>query len=151
MSNSRLFKRLREQVSLIQSDTTVGFVSQNHEALAQIKERDTSKPFVKVYPSFKALNQRIPITHKRCVRRSLKKTFVLNNQAFRVIKDSTHQKFLSNFKFMYSTSANEKSKPYKRSFCEAKADIIIEDIHSLHVENSSQIIRLHKTKKERLR
>ncbi len=151
MSNSRLFKRLREQVSLVQSDTTVGFVSQNHDALSNIKERDTSKPFVKVYPSFKALNRRIFKAHKPYVRKSSKKTFVINNQAFRVVKESKHQRFLSNFEFMYSTSANEKDKKYSRIFCEEKADIIIEDIHSLHVESSSQIIKLYKTKQERLR
>jgi len=151
LSNSRLLKRLENSVTLTQSDTTVGFLSQNHTKLSLIKERDISKPFVKVYPNFKSLHVRVPKSHRKMLRHANARTVVVKNEAFRVVKKREHLKFLNKFEWMYSTSANEKAKEYKRDFCEDKADIIVEDITSLHVKRSSTIIKLYKTKIKKLR
>ncbi len=47
-SNTRFFS-IKKPVILTQTDTTVGFVSQNHAKLACIKERSISKPFIVVF------------------------------------------------------------------------------------------------------
>ncbi len=50
-STSR-FSSINEDIILTQTDTTVGFVSQNHTKLSEIKSRPTSKPFIKIYAKF---------------------------------------------------------------------------------------------------
>ena len=146
--------RLNKKVFLIQTDTTVGFLSQDGAMLARLKERDESKPFVQVAASYKTLKRfvRIPKVHKIRVRRTSKTTYVYpNNLAIRIAKDERHAKFLKPFEWFYSTSANERSLSYCKEFAFAKSDIIVEDSKGLYEGEASRIIRLHKRKTERLR
>lgn len=153
--NRFLYKTtLQNKLWLVQTDTTVGFLSQDGERLAKLKERPVDKPFVQVAASFKTLKTlaRIPKTHANRVRRSKKTTFVYsNNKAVRVVKDEKHAKFVKPFKWFYSTSANERSLAYDKKFAFAKSDIIVENNSGLYEGESSKIYRLCHSKIKRLR
>jgi tRNA A37 threonylcarbamoyladenosine synthetase subunit TsaC/SUA5/YrdC len=152
-STSRLSK-IKDKVILTQTDTTVGFLSQNSKKLYSIKLRPNNKEFIKVYSSFKTLlhyNHRIPSSQKNLIRRSNKTTFILKNKAFRVALLSLNSQILRNSLWSYSTSANESKKSFNREFCEQKADIIIEDINSLQENTSSKLIKINSIKRQVLR
>ncbi len=153
--NRFLYKTtLQNKLWLIQTDTTVGFLSQDNRRLAQVKERPVDKPFVQVTASFKTLKtlSRIPKTHAKRIRRSKKSTFVYpNNKAIRVVKDERHARFIKPFEWFYSTSANERSLAYEKTFAFSKSDIIVEDNHGLHEGEASKIYRLCHSKIKRLR
>lgn len=153
--NRFLYKTiLQNKLWLIQTDTTVGFLSQNDARLAKVKERTADKPFVQVTSSFKTLKQlaRIPKQHKQLVRRAKKTTFVYpNNKAVRVVKDEKHAKFIKEFGWFYSTSANERARSYTREFACVKSDIIVEDAQGLYEGEASTIYRLYNSKMKRLR
>lgn len=152
-SNPRL-SRISQAIILTQTDTTVGFVSQNKNSLQVIKERTSTKPFLKVYSSNKELSTssiRIPQVQKNLVRRKNKTTFIVKNKAFRIAKYHLESQLLRDLKWNFSTSANEKAKTFVFDFCEDKADIIIQDKEGLQENSSSQLIKLSNTKKVRLR
>ena len=151
MVKSKSNSRLSSLVILAQTDTTVGFASQNHQKLADIKSRPNSKPFIKVYNSFSACEIRIPHAKKSFVRRSKRTTFIVNNQAFRINPNVNNSQIQRDLNSYYSTSANEKDKIFDRKFCELKADIIIEDKHGLHQNNSSTLLKINNIKKVRIR
>ena len=145
---------LDKKIFLVQTDTTVGFLSQNHTALSLLKERKLEKPFVTVTASFKNLKSmcRVPSKHKKLVRRAKTSTFIYaNNRAIRVVKEEKHAKFLKAFSWMYSTSANEKGLRYDKEFAFSKSDIIVEDYKGLLEGESSSIYRLYGQKLKRLR
>lgn len=152
-STSRFFS-INTKVILTQTDTTVGFLSQDAQKLQTIKSRPSSKPFIKVYKNFKALKeegQRVPNRLKKELRRASKTTYIVNDKAFRVVQDRLHSQLLQNTTWNYSTSANEATKSFDREFCTQKADIIIEDNNSLHEGKSSKLYKVTSVKKVRLR
>ena len=153
--NQSLYKiTLKNKLWLIQTDTTVGFLSQDGVRLAQVKERSIDKPFVQVAASFKTLKtlSRVPKVHAKRIRRSKKTTFVYsNNKAVRVVKDEKHARFVKPFQWFYSTSANERSLAYEEKFAYAKSDIIVEDKNGLYEGEASKIYRLCHSKIKRLR
>ncbi|MEA3370081.1 MAG: Sua5/YciO/YrdC/YwlC family protein [Campylobacterota bacterium] len=152
-SNSRL-SSINSQVILAQTDTTVGFLSQNQTKLQEIKSRDTSKPFIVVYQDFKTfstLGHRVPNSKKSLIRRSKKTTFIVNGVAFRVANHKSSSHLLRGLKWSYSTSANKSGKNFDRNFCESKADIIIENKDGLREESSSSLYKLNSKKIKRLR
>ena len=129
------FPSITSQVLLVQTDTTVGFLSQNEIKLQQIKVRESSKPFIKVFKNFKTLQKdkkRIPNKYKNLVRRSTKTTFIVNGISFRVAKERRSSSILRSIRWNYSTSANKSKEKFSRDFCEEKADIIIEDKYGLY-------------------
>ncbi len=152
-SNSRLLS-INSKVVLTQTDTTVGFLSQNDVKLKEIKARDSKKPFIKVYKNFKILlkdSKRVPNSRKNRVRRSTKTTYIINNMAFRVASDTLHSNLLHGVQWNYSTSANESGKNFDREFCEEKTDIIIENKNSLYEGISSSLYKMNSKKIKRLR
>jgi len=154
MNQYRFKTTLTKKVFLVQTDTTVGFLSQNDLQLAQIKERSSSKPFVQVCASLKTLKTlaRVPNKYKNRVRRAKKTTFVYgNNKGIRVVKEKRHADFVKPFGWFYSTSANENSLSYEKEFAKAKSDIIVEDIKGLFEGESSSIFKLANNKMIRLR
>lgn len=143
-----------QKVFLTQTDTTVGFLSQDAEALSRIKGRAPDKPFLKVYAewkTFKAFGGRIPKTHRAYLRRARKTTFIVKNQASRIVNAGAHHTFLKPYGWFYSTSANQSGKPFERSFCEANADIIVLDKRGFSESVPSTIERLGREKKRKLR
>lgn len=141
------------QILLAQTDTTVGFLSQNAKRLEEIKMRETGKPFLKVFSDFKTLQKeiRIPSAHKRRVRHARKTTFVVKNQAFRYVSDPEHARLIAPYGWLYSTSANPSGDGYDREFCTRHADWIIEDSRGLSELASSSIYKLGRTRLRRLR
>ncbi|MEA3554630.1 MAG: Sua5 YciO YrdC YwlC family protein, partial [Campylobacterota bacterium] len=97
-------------VYLVQTDTTVGFLSSNDKKLSCIKQRDTNQKTLQVVDSFKTLQTkvRVPKKRKSMLRKSKHTTFIYSNGlSFRVVdKDSLHWSFIKKFKCLYSTSAN---------------------------------------------
>jgi len=152
-SNTRL-SSLTLPVILTQTDTTVGFLSQNANKLYEIKSRDKTKPFIKVYKDFKTFlnsGNRVPNSKKNLVRRSKKTTFIVKNRAFRVAKIDLDSQVLRDIKWNYSTSANKSKESFNREFCEEKADIIVEDKNFLHECSSSSLIKINQTSRRTLR
>ena len=154
LKSSARFFSVKVPVILTQTDTTVGFLSQNPDKLFEIKSRSTTKPFIKVYNNFKSFlahGNRVPKNRKNLVRRSKKITFIVKNRAFRVAQSSLNSQILKNTTWYYSTSANKSKESFDREFCETKADIIIEDINGLAEKSSSTLIKTNDVKMRRIR
>lgn len=153
--NRSLYKTtLQNKLWLVQTDTTVGFLSQNFARLAQVKARSSDKPFVLVTASFKTLKTlcRVPKMHKNQVRRSKKTSFAYaNGKAVRVVKETRHASFIKPFAWFYSTSANEKALAYSEVFAFSKSDIIVETAEGLYEGEASRIYRLGRSAKKRMR
>jgi len=142
------------KIILTQTDTTVGFLSQNAPKLSAIKSRESTKPFIKVYKNFKVFkqdNKRVPNSQKNRIRRLKKTTFVVNNFAFRISDDAMYSSFLRQNTWNYSTSANESTKKFSRVFCEEKADIIVENKKRLFEDKASKLYKINNKKIKRLR
>ncbi len=153
-NSSTRFSRIKKSIILTQTDTTVGFLSQDAQKLREIKTRQSSKPFIKVFHNFKTLqhlNIRIPHKRKKMLRRAKKSTFIVKNQAFRIASYPLHSEILRNLEWSYSTSANQSGKNFERIFCEQKADIIIEDKNGLYEGRASKLYKINNTKIKRLR
>ena len=141
-------------VILTQTDTTVGFLSQNEKKLYEIKSRETTKPFIKVYSNFKSLLDsgiRVPNNYKNSIRRSKKTTFIVKEQAFRVANIKLNSQVLRNSEWNFSTSANQAGKSFDREFCETKADIIIEDKNGLYEDEASSLVKINNIKRRKFR
>lgn len=152
-STSR-FSSIEMPVVLTQTDTTVGFLSQDAQKLYEIKSRPSSKPFIKVYKDFKSFKsdgKRVPKKRKKLIRRSKRTTYILGDFSFRVAKPPLHSELLRVTPWFYSTSANRSGEQFERAFCEAKADIIIEDSSGLSENSASKVIKINAKKWRRLR
>jgi len=133
------FKNL---VFLTQTDTTIGFISQNTEKLTQIKQRPPHKHYIKAVNSLETLKTftRVPSSHKNKVRRAKKTTFILpNTYSYRLIKDEHHLLLLDRLTWAYTTSANLSDQPYDETFAKEAADVIISPLKS-----NSQVSNIYK-------
>ena len=143
---------LKEKVFLTQTDTTIGFVSQNADKLTEIKQRPPHKHYIKAVNSLHTLKTftRVPQIHKNRVRRAKKTTFIMpNGHSYRVIQDKHHLLLLNRLKWAYTTSANLSSEEYNESFAREMADVIIEPIKETN--QASHIYRLGKNTLKRIR
>lgn len=138
---------------LVQTDTTVGFVSQNASALARCKNRPQNKPFLKTFASLGEYKKsgRIPGRFKRELRRTAKTTYVVKGQAFRIVTGGSYHRVLKLYGWLYSTSANAAGERYDPAFALEKADVIIEDERGLYEDVPSNIYRINKKIKRRIR
>jgi len=139
---------------LVQTDTTVGFLTQDSALLSKIKKRPNSKAFVSVYSDFKTFKEnknRIPNHHKNHVRASNQISFISKNRASRIIKDSKHHDFLKKFTWFFSSSANQSNKIFEKEFAFNASDIIVEDIRGLYESKPSSIFKLSQTREVKLR
>jgi len=146
--------RINKRVILTQTDTTVGFLSQDAALLREIKSRQSDKPFIKVFQTIKALQNshiRIPNSKKNLLRRAKQTTFIVKEQAFRVAKTPLHSELLRAADWNYSTSANASGKNFQRDFCEQKADIIIENKDGLYEGRASKLYKINNAQIKRLR
>ncbi|MDQ1264206.1 MAG: hypothetical protein QG559_1207 [Campylobacterota bacterium] len=152
--SSTRFSSIKNPIVLTQTDTTVGFLSQDAAKLYEIKSRPAAKPLIKVYANFKSLledSKRVAKKDKNIVRRLKKTTFIIKTNSFRVAKTPLKSQIFRDAHWFYSTSANRSGENYDREFCEAKADIIIEDVQGLSEKKSSTLIKLGRSKRRRLR
>ena len=136
---------LTDKVFLTQTDTTIGFVSQNADKLTQIKQRPPHKHYIKAVDSLATLNTftRVPKKHKNRVRRAKITTFIMcDGQSYRVIRDRHHLLLLNRLKWAYTTSANLSDQEYDEAFTKEMADVIIEPLRT--TKASSSIYKLGK-------
>lgn len=141
------------RILLTQTDTTVGFLSQDAKRLEKIKMRPINKPFLKVYANLSLLKKdiRIPLNHRQRIRHSRKTTFIVKNQAFRFVQGGEHSYLVKRYGWFYSTSANESGKHYDQYTCKNMCDWIIEDTRGLFESSSSRIYQLGHQRLRRLR
>jgi len=143
---------LKEKVFLTQTDTTIGFVSQNADRLTEIKKRPPSKHYIKAVNSLKTLKMftRIPDVHKKRVRRSKKTTFIMpNSYSYRLIRDRQHLLLLNRLGWAYTTSANLSGEVYDETFAREAADVVISPLHS--TGEASRIYKLNNHTLKRIR
>jgi tRNA A37 threonylcarbamoyladenosine synthetase subunit TsaC/SUA5/YrdC len=143
---------LKDKVFLTQTDTTIGFVSQNAEKLTAIKQRPPHKHYIKAVNSLDTLQTftRIPTQHKNRVRRAKKTTFIMpNRHSYRVIQDKHHLLLLNRLQWAYTSSANLSNKTYDEAFAKEVADIIIEPL--IEKREASTIYKLGKHAIKRIR
>jgi len=143
---------LKGKVFLTQTDTTIGFVSQNAEKLTSIKERPPHKHYIKAVNSLQTLQSftRIPQMHKNRVRRSIKSTFVMpDTYSYRVIQDTHHLLLLDRLVWAYTTSANLSNHDYDEKFAKKAADVIVEPLRDS--KQASNIYKLGTKKIQRIR
>ncbi len=143
---------LKDLVFLTQTDTTIGFVSQNSQKLTQIKQRPPHKHYIKALPSLQILKSftRIPDNHKNRVRRAKRTTFIMpNGDSYRVVKDRHHLLLLNRLGWAYTTSANLSSEAYDEEFAEKSADIVITPLRQK--SSASNIYKLGKITFKRIR
>lgn len=143
------------KVYLTQTDTTVGFLSNDDKKLTAIKQRPQTQKILQVVDSFATLktNVRVPQKFKKLVRKAKNTTFIYPNQlSFRVVDSSNrHHDFIKKFKTMYSTSANLTQHCFDVNFAKEHADVMVEDQNGFYEAQSSQLIKLSCTKIKKLR
>ena len=144
---------MKAPILLVQTDTTVGFLSQDAVRLSKIKKRSSEKPFLKSYADLRTFKRfsRIPKHFKRQVRRSNATTYVVKSEAFRIVNNSLHQNIIAPYGWFYSTSANLSGQKFQRAFALKHVDIIVEDHRGLYETASSAIIKLGANRKKCLR
>jgi tRNA A37 threonylcarbamoyladenosine synthetase subunit TsaC/SUA5/YrdC len=143
---------LKDKVFLTQTDTTIGFVSQNAEKLTAIKQRPPHKYYIKAVNSLKTLQTftRVPTLHKNRVRKSKKTTFIMpNRHSYRVIQDNHHLLLINRLQWAYTTSANLSNESYDKKFARESADIIIEPLK--YTMQASSLYKLSKKTIKRIR
>lgn len=137
----------KNSIFLIQTDTTVGFLSKDHDRLSQTKGRSNTKKTLEVVSDLKTLSiyTRVPNRSKNMVRRSKRTTFIYpNGKAFRVVdRDSNHNIFLKRFGKFYSTSANYTGKSFDYSFAYKNCDIAVENKEGYSETTPSKIYKLN--------
>jgi tRNA A37 threonylcarbamoyladenosine synthetase subunit TsaC/SUA5/YrdC len=142
-------------VYLVQTDTTVGFSSNDNEKLAVIKDRPKEQKILRTVNSFRTLQNfaRVPKAHKKRVRNSKNTTFIYpNKESFRVIsRDSHFYDFINKFNILYSSSANETKKSFELSYAVNKSDIIVINKNGFYEDKPSTLIKLYKEKYKKLR
>ena len=141
-------------IYLVQTETTVGFLSQNLEKINATKNRPYNQPCLKTVSTCKVLKtiSRIPREFRRYVRNAKGTTFIYpNKEACRLVQDIRHQKFLKKFDWMYSSSANLTKESFNEIYAYEKADIIVEDERGFFEASSSKLVKLGRQRKRRLR
>jgi len=143
---------LKDKVFLTQTDTTIGFVSQNTDKLTAIKQRPPHKYYIKAVNNLHTLQTftRVPSSQKNRVRRSTKTTFIMpNGHSYRIIRDKHHLLLLDRLKWAYTTSANLSGHNYDEDFAKEMADIVIEPLQEN--KQASNIYKLGKQSIQRIR
>jgi tRNA A37 threonylcarbamoyladenosine synthetase subunit TsaC/SUA5/YrdC len=139
-------------VYLTQTDTTVGFISQDADRLTQIKQRPPHKHYIKAIDSLDTLKKhtRVPSKHKNRLRRAHRSTFILpNGTSYRVIHDPEHLELISQLGWAYTTSANLSNAPYDETWARSMADEVIEPLKGNG--EPSKIYKINNKKLKRIR
>lgn len=142
-------------VYLVQTDTTVGFVSSDPKLLCAIKMRDPNQKVLQEVDSYSTLlrNTRVPNRFKKQVRRACKISLIYpNGLSFRVVDNrSFHHDFIKKFHALYSTSANQTSSRYQFDFAYGVSDVVVFNKKGFEEKQSSSILKLNNKKMKRIR
>jgi tRNA A37 threonylcarbamoyladenosine synthetase subunit TsaC/SUA5/YrdC len=139
-------------VILSETDTAIGFLSQNPSSLDRVKQRAEGMRYITALPSLRALNGRcrVPLVHRKRVRRERGTTFIFPcGDSYRVISDDRHLLLIKRFGWMFTTSANLTGEPYDRDYAISVADIVIHPVE--RNSSPSTIYRLGRRRVRRLR
>jgi len=143
---------LKDKVFLTQTDTTIGFVSQDAQRLTAIKKRPPHKHYIKAVNSLETLKSftRVSTIHKNMLRRAKKTTFIMpSGHSYRVVQDSHHLLLLNRLKWAFTTSANLSNQSYDETFAKNAVDIVIEPL--IESTQASKIFKLGKHTIKRIR
>ena len=135
---------MTNKLFLTQTDTTIGFVSQNPSKIDQAKKRLPNKHYIRVVNSLETLKTftRIPQQHKNRVRRAKGTTFIFpQGDSFRVVKGTKHNLLLDRVKWLYSSSANLSGAVYDETYAKKMTEIIV-NFPNGNSGESSKIYRL---------
>jgi len=113
---------------LTQTDTTIGFISQNSSKIDKAKRRLPNKHYIRAVNSLKTLQKfsRVPNRYKNRVRRSKRTTFIMpNGISFRVIKDCEHNLLLDRVGWVYSSSANLSGAEYDEVYAREATEVVV--------------------------
>ena len=119
---------MKKYLYLTQTDTTIGFVSQNSSKIDQAKKRLPNKHYIRVVNSLDTLKEftRIPQMHKNRIRRATKSTFISpHGDSFRVVKSTRHNLLLDRVKWLYSSSANLSGEEYDASYAKDNTEVVV--------------------------
>ncbi|SFV62570.1 TsaC protein (YrdC domain) required for threonylcarbamoyladenosine t(6)A37 modification in tRNA [hydrothermal vent metagenome] len=119
---------MKTKLYLTQTDTTIGFVSQDASKIDKAKNRLSNKYYIRVVNSLETLKRftRVPQKHKNRLRRAKKTTFIMpNGLSFRVVKDTEHNLLLNRLHWVYSSSANLSGAEYDEKYARDKAEVIV--------------------------
>lgn len=144
----------KDNIYLVQTDTTVGFLSQNKTKLNKIKNRPLNQEILIEVDSLSTLKTfvRVPNKFKNIIRRKNKTTFIFpNKKSFRVVKDKNHLEFLKKFKWLYSTSANKHKQKFDINWAKSVADVVVENKFGLKEKEPSKIYKLSRNNIKRVR
>ncbi|NEW61696.1 Sua5 YciO YrdC YwlC family protein [Sulfurovum sp. bin170] len=135
---------MKTTLYLTQTDTTIGFISQDPSKIDQAKRRLPNKHYIRAVNSLKILQEfsRVPNIHKNRVRRSKRTTFIMpNGLSFRVIKECNHNLLLDRLGWAYSSSANLSGAEYEEVYARDVTEVIVKFPSPL-VGKASRIYRL---------
>lgn len=137
------FKKL---LFLTQTDTIIGFVSQDSNKIDIAKKRLENKSYIKVVNSNKELQKhtRVPNNHKNLLRRAKYTTFIMpNKKSYRIVKNSNHNLLLNRLKWAYSSSANISGEKYNKNYAQNKSEVTTSNLNN-KIEKESTIFQLSK-------
>jgi len=142
---------MKDRLFLTQTDTTMGFVSQDSSKIDHAKRRLPNKHYIRVVNSLETLKSftRVPSYHKNKVRRAKQRTFIMpNGLSFRVVKDTEHNLLLDRMQWLYSSSANLSGAEYDELYAKENAEVVIS--FSSKKEGSASTIYLLAQRRMRL-
>lgn len=138
---------MRNALYLTQTDTTIGFISQESMKIDKAKKRKPNKHYIKVVNSLEILKTftRVPNKYKNRVRRAKRTTFIMpNGLSFRVVKNTKHNLLLDRLKWVYSSSANLSGSEYDEQYAQNNTEVIV-SFPEQKDGNSSKIYKLGQT------
>lgn len=138
---------MKTNLYLTQTDTTIGFVSQDASKINIAKKRLPNKYYIRVVNSLETLKTftRIPQKHKNRVRRARRSTFIMPyGESFRVVKGTKHNLLLDRVKWLYSSSANLSGAEYDECYAKDNAEVIV-SFSNKYEGKASRIYRLGHT------
>ena len=141
----------KDLVFLTNTDTAIGFVSQNSDRLDEIKKRVDDKRYIRAVNSLDTLKgfTRVPNRFKNRVRRSKKSTFIIKEESFRMVDDDKHLLLLNRMGWAYTTSANLSGAKYDEEFAKGGANVVV---YPLSKDKSpSKIYKLGRYKIKKIR
>ena len=119
---------MQNNLYLTQTDTTIGFVSQDASKIDRAKRRLPNKHYIRTVDSLNTLRSftRVPTAHKNRVRRAKRTTFIMpNGRSFRVVKGSEHNLLLDRVGWFYSSSANLSGEMHDEVYAKEQAEVVV--------------------------
>lgn len=147
ISNSKIY--------FAQTDTTAGLLSRNPVKLNRLKGRNENQPILREVDSLETLQTfvRVPRPFRREVRFRRQTTYIYlpKGEGIRVVDEGLHHSFLKKFRWLYSTSANRTGEKFNLEWGKRVADEVVEDSRGFFDAPPSQLYRLGRTRKIRIR